>query len=186
MHALTTGGTVSALSKRYVNILTACANMQMLQRKHGGKQRLKGRVCAALGTFVHVCLSVLQKSRTCQVVSLRKQGRTISPSSYWKHGSFGAPPAWNHARRVEGSLCKCLSTGSFCHYYPYFLALRFVGTLLNCSHLSGKSSLEGKMLVDDENNETIFIVLYVFNVSKQRINYNRYNYKFYVYTNKYV
>lgn len=42
------------------------------------------------------------------------------------------------------------------------------------------------MLVDDENNETIFIVLYVFNVSKQRINYNRYNYKFYVYTNKYV
>lgn len=54
-HALTTGGTVSALSKRYVNILTACANMQMLQRKQAGKQRLKGRVCVAFGIFVHMC-----------------------------------------------------------------------------------------------------------------------------------
>lgn len=85
----------------------------------------------------------------------------------------GAPPAWNHERRVERSLCKCLSTGSFCHYYLCFTALRFVGILLNCSHLPGKSSLEGKMRVDDENIETIFIALYVVNISHPIINFYR-------------
>lgn len=59
--------------------------MQMLQSKHGGKQRLIGIVCAALGIFVHKCAERSGRyDFFARPFSLRKQGQTISLSSYCK------------------------------------------------------------------------------------------------------